>query len=149
VTFTGLASDTKFIATDGTYAVRFGTLTDPDTGGGGGISQEDLDDAISTHASDTTSVHGITNTAVLATADDVASDVTAHNNDETGVHGIPNTQVTVGSCIFTGGNWTFDGATISARPTWPAPLIWQLGDASSNSPSAWMLPGDVWYPEQE
>jgi hypothetical protein len=36
VTFTGLDDDLKLIATDGTYAVRFGTLTDPAESGGGG-----------------------------------------------------------------------------------------------------------------
>jgi hypothetical protein len=67
VTFAGLDNDLKLIATDGTVAVRFGTLTDPDTGGGGGgdVTTEDLEAAIAAHAGDTTSVHGISDTAFI------------------------------------------------------------------------------------
>ena len=59
---------------------------------------------LSAHAADTTSVHGIANTALLATQqnvddkiasalDPVTSSATAHVNDTTGVHGIADTSV--------------------------------------------------------
>jgi len=67
VTFTGLDDDLKLIATDGTYAVRFGTLTDPSTGGGGtgDVTEEMLDDAIAAHAAETQDVHGIWDTQYI------------------------------------------------------------------------------------
>lgn len=46
---------------------------------------------ISTHNSDTTNVHGIANTANLATQSDVDSAVSTHNADTTSVHGISDT----------------------------------------------------------
>ena len=72
------------------------------TGGAGGVlsgtypnpgfavdmaTQSELD----THASDTTSVHGIADTSVLATATDVSTAVSTHSSDTTSVHGISNT----------------------------------------------------------
>jgi hypothetical protein len=49
------------------------------------------DTEVSTHALDTTNVHGIADTSVLATATDVSDAVSAHNADTTGVHGIADT----------------------------------------------------------
>ena len=46
---------------------------------------------LSTHAADTTSVHGITNTALLATTAGVAAAISGHDQATTGVHGINNT----------------------------------------------------------
>ena len=46
---------------------------------------------VSTHNSDTTDVHGITNTADLATKTYADGAVTTHNSDETNVHGIADT----------------------------------------------------------
>ncbi len=53
----------------------------------GGASDQDLAD----HSADTTSVHGVTDTAVLATDAEVASAVSVHSADTTSVHGIPDT----------------------------------------------------------
>lgn len=50
-------------------------------------TQTELDN----HASDTTSVHGIADTSVLATATDVSTAVSTHSSDTTSVHGISNT----------------------------------------------------------
>jgi hypothetical protein len=50
---------------------------------------------VTAHTSDTTGVHGITDTALLATDDDVANAITTHNLDTTGVHGIADTSVLV------------------------------------------------------
>jgi microcystin-dependent protein len=50
-------------------------------------TQSELD----THASDTTSVHGIADTSVLATATDVSTAVSTHSSDTTSVHGIADT----------------------------------------------------------
>ena len=47
------------------------------------------------HANDTTGVHGITDTALLATDDDVANAITVHNQDTTGIHGIADTSLLV------------------------------------------------------
>jgi len=72
------------------------------TGGAGGVlsgtypnpgfavdmaTQSELD----THASDTTSVHGIADTTVLATQTDVSTAVSTHSSDTTSVHGISDT----------------------------------------------------------
>jgi hypothetical protein len=51
----------------------------------------DVSTAVSTHSSDTTSVHGIADTSVLATATDVSTAVSTHSSDTTSVHGIADT----------------------------------------------------------
>ena len=53
----------------------------------------DIEGDIATHEADTTSVHGIANTAVLASDAELA----AHEADSTSVHGIANTAVLVTS----------------------------------------------------
>ena len=50
---------------------------------------------LSNHQSDTTDIHGIANTANLATQSYADTAVTTHNNDTTDVHGIPDTSVLV------------------------------------------------------
>jgi hypothetical protein len=50
---------------------------------------------LSNHQSDTTDIHGIANTADLATQSFTNSAVTTHNNDTTNVHGITDTSVLV------------------------------------------------------
>ena len=72
------------------------------TGGAGGVlsgsypnpgfavdmaTQSELD----SHESDTTSVHGIADTSVLATATDVSTAVSTHSSATTSIHGISNT----------------------------------------------------------
>ena len=47
--------------------------------------------AVTAHSEDTTNIHGIENTADLATQTFVNNAVTAHSEDTTSVHGIPNT----------------------------------------------------------
>ena len=49
--------------------------------------------ALSTHSSDTTDVHGIANTALLATKDYADTGVETHRTDTTGVHGIDDTSL--------------------------------------------------------
>jgi hypothetical protein len=138
VTFTGLDDDLNLIATDGTYAVQFGTLTDPEEGSGtGDVTTAELNDAIATHAADTTSIHGITNTAVLTTA----TDLSTHTADTTAVHGVTNTAQLPGVISFSG--------TWPTRPSGYAIVLWIGGDASDNDPSASMSTGDVWYPASE
>jgi hypothetical protein len=51
------------------------------------------DSELSGHNSDTTNVHGIADTSLLATSTDITNAVTAHNDDTTGVHGIADTSV--------------------------------------------------------
>ena len=46
---------------------------------------------LSTHAADTTSVHGITDTSLLATTTHVATNLGTHNSATVGVHGIADT----------------------------------------------------------
>jgi hypothetical protein len=53
------------------------------------------DGAVSTHSSDTTSVHGITDTAELATKAYTDSAVSTHTSDTTAVHGITDTSLLV------------------------------------------------------
>jgi hypothetical protein len=54
-------------------------------------TQEYVASEISTHNSDTTSVHGITDTAELATKTYADSAVSTHNSDTTSIHGIADT----------------------------------------------------------
>ena len=49
------------------------------------------DGAVTTHVDDTTNVHGIVNTANLALLSDVSGSVSTHNSDTTDVHGIQDT----------------------------------------------------------
>jgi activator of HSP90 ATPase len=46
---------------------------------------------LNNHVADTTSVHGIADTSVLATNSSVSSAISAHESDTTNVHGITNT----------------------------------------------------------
>lgn len=46
--------------------------------------------ALTTHAADTTSIHGIADTSVLETFTTAASRLATHNSTTTNVHGIPN-----------------------------------------------------------
>jgi hypothetical protein len=68
VDFTGLSSETDYIAVGGTSGrrVRFRTGVVASSGGGGGdVTTEDLEAAIAAHASDTTNVHGISDTQYI------------------------------------------------------------------------------------
>ena len=57
------------------------------------ILASDLASELATHNNDTTNVHGIADTSVLATTTSVASDISTHNSDTTGVHGIADTSL--------------------------------------------------------
>jgi hypothetical protein len=57
------------------------------------ILASDLASELATHNADTTNVHGIADTSVLATTTSVASDISTHNSDTTGVHGIVDTSL--------------------------------------------------------
>jgi hypothetical protein len=49
--------------------------------------------ALSTHETDQTNIHGIANTALLATQSYADSSVTTHSNDSTSIHGIADTSL--------------------------------------------------------
>jgi hypothetical protein len=66
------------------------TLTLPDSTGTL-ATQEHVASEISTHSSDTTSVHGITDTSALATKTYADTAVSTHSSDTTSVHGIVDT----------------------------------------------------------
>jgi hypothetical protein len=79
------------------------------------------DGAVSTHSSDTTSVHGIADTSVLATVTNVATAkseaestasgyVTTHNSATTNVHGIADTSI----LVTTTGTQTLTNKTITS-----------------------------------
>ena len=68
---------------------------------------------LSNHATDTTNIHGITNTALLAVGDDVTNAITTHNQDTTGVHGISDTSVLV----------TLSGTQSLSNKTLSSPVI--------------------------
>lgn len=70
--------------------------------------------AVSNHSSDTTSVHGIADTAVLATNTSVASDISTHNSDTTGVHGIEDTALLATKVYADGKASDAESAAISA-----------------------------------
>jgi hypothetical protein len=73
------------------------------------------DDAVSTHNSDSTNVHGITDTADLATKVYADAAVTTHNDDTTSVHGITDTSL----LVTTTGTQTLTNKTITS----PAGLV--------------------------
>jgi hypothetical protein len=52
---------------------------------------QSINTAVSNHSSDTTDVHGIADTTVLATNSSVDSAISTHNSDTTNVHGISDT----------------------------------------------------------
>jgi hypothetical protein len=84
---TANAFETTFAVADPT-ADR--TLTLPDSTGTI-ATQEYATNAIGTHSSDTTSVHGIADTADLATKSYADTAVSTHSSDTTAVHGIADT----------------------------------------------------------
>ncbi len=65
------------------------------------------DSAVSTHSSDTTSVHGISDTGALATKTYADDAVSTHSSDTTSVHGIADTS----KLVTTDGGQTIDGTT--------------------------------------
>jgi hypothetical protein len=144
-TFTGTVSLDSFISFEGATANAHETLltvieptadrtiTFPDATGTVALTSD-----ISTHESDTTSVHGIADTAALATttavntaasnaesnaitaagiaaASAIATAVTNHENDTTSVHGITDTSL----LVTTTGTQTLTNKTITA----PAGLV--------------------------
>lgn len=70
------------------------------------------DSAVSTHSSDTTSVHGIVDTAELATKTYANSAVSSHNSATTSVHGIADTSV-----LLTTAGGTVSDLTITGNLT--------------------------------
>jgi len=70
------------------------------------------DDAVSTHNLDTTSVHGIDDTAELATKTYANNAVSTHSSDTTSVHGIADTSV-----LLTTAGGTVDALTITGNLT--------------------------------
>ena len=67
------------------------------------------DDAVATHSSDTTSVHGIADTAELATKTYADNAVSTHNSDTTNVHGIADTSALITTSGGTVSNLTVTG----------------------------------------
>ena len=67
-------------------------------------TKEYADGAVSTHNSDTTDVHGIADTALLATKQYADTAVSTHNSDTTDVHGISNTANLVYTVDLSGHN---------------------------------------------
>lgn len=70
------------------------------------------DSDLSSHASDTTSVHGITDTSLLVTQSAIDSSISTHNSDTTGVHGITDTSV-----LLTTAGGTVDNLTVTGNLT--------------------------------
>lgn len=87
------------------------------------------------HAADTTSVHGIADTTVLATDAEVASAIATHAADATAVHGLSDVTRALGTCVH-------DGTSYPARPTGFASVMWigptDPGGSASNN--------DIWVP---
>jgi hypothetical protein len=131
------------------------------------------DTELSTHSSDTTSVHGIADTSALATSTDVSTAVSNHSSDTTSVHGIADTSdlIVEGDSRLTDDRTPSDASVTLAKlhadlkaqlpgvnvfsTTWPtrptgwAYVIWMGGDASDDDPSADMEVNDLWFPDQE
>jgi len=97
------------------------------------------DSAVSTHQSDTTSVHGIADTAALATTTNVStaqtaaesfatSAVSTHSEDTTNIHGIADTSI----LVTTTGTQTLTNKTLTS-PTLTTPSIGVASGTSFNS----------------
>jgi hypothetical protein len=114
------------------------------TGGAGGVlsgsypnpgfavdmaTQSELDN----HASDTTSVHGIADTSVLATQTDVSTAVSNHSSDTTNVHGITDTT----NIVYTNDSRLSDSRTPSGAAggdlagSYPNPTLATTGTAGT------------------
>ena len=91
--------------------------------------------AVSTHSADTSSVHGINDTTVLATDAEVASAVSTHAADTTAVHGLSDVARAVGSCVYS-------GVAYPARPTGYATVIW----IGPTDPGGSSVDNDMWVP---
>ena len=78
-----------------------------------GILSTNLDN----HAADSTGVHGIADTALLATKNYADNAVTDHNNDTTGVHGIEDTALLATKAYADGKASDAEDAAISAAAT--------------------------------
>ena len=105
----------------------------------------DLTSAIDVHNADTTNVHGIADTAALATNSSVASDISTHNDDTTNVHGIANTAnlattalvaTTAASTLSSANSYT-DTAVTNLVGAAPALLntLSELSDALNDNPN--------------
>lgn len=76
--------------------------------------------ALAAHAADTTSIHGIADTSVLATTTDVSDAVSTHATDTTSVHGIVDTATLV---INTSNKLWPQKVTVTANQTEPAGAV--------------------------
>ena len=97
------------------------TLTFPDSTGTL-ATQEYATNEIGTHSSDTTSVHGIADTADLATKTYADTAVSTHSSDTTSVHGITDTSI----LVTTTGTQTLSNKTLTT-PTINGPTITATG----------------------
>lgn len=86
------AARTLIGAGTSSFSGAFADLTGKPTDiSGYGITDAATDSELATHEADTTNVHGIADTSVLATAASVASAISTHEADTTSVHGIADT----------------------------------------------------------
>lgn len=85
--------------------------------------------ALAAHAADSTSVHGIADTADLLTT----ADLTSHVSDTTSIHGIPDTAVMAIVLRYDSG-WP-------SKPTWSGVTIW-VNDTDSTAPTE-DIAGDI------
>lgn len=104
----------------------------------------DVSTAVSTHSSDTTSVHGIADTSVLATATDVSTAVSTHSSDTTSVHGIADTA----NLVYTGDARLSDARTPTSHAATHIPGGSDAIDLTKITAIAATLPTlpDVLYP---
>mgnify|MGYP001158822686 CR=1 FL=1 len=73
-------------------------------------TQDYVTNELGSHSSDTTSIHGITDTADLATKSYADTAVSTHSSDTTSVHGITDTSV----LVTTNGTQTLTNKTITS-----------------------------------
>jgi Major tropism determinant N-terminal domain len=105
----------------------------------------DLTSAITAHNNDTTDVHGIADTSVLATNSSVSSAISTHNSVTTNVHGIANTALlatqtfatSAAANALTSANTYTDTAISNLVGAAPALLntLSELSDALNDNPN--------------
>ena len=95
------------------------------------------DSAVSTHSSDTTNVHGIADTADLATKSYADNAVSTHSSDTTSIHGIADTS----KLVTDDGSQTLTNKTISSTNNTISVTVSNVTDLSASAAELNVLDG--------
>ena len=111
--------------------------------------------ALSNHASDTTNIHGIEDTSLLATKSYADGAVSTHNDDTTNVHGIADTSLlvtTTGTQTLTNKTLTsptINGATVGGNIVPSVDNTYDLGSPTNMWKDIYVGPGSLYVNGQK